>query len=392
MDHDLGRQEVLNLAALVRECVASGIGRNVCIVHLSRLPADRIRPHHLRLARAALEPLANADRARVFELPNRDIVAIWRGAATTAVTTSRAAIAHLFDLPPKPIDGPDDTDFACLTAEPSAELWEELSLPDQSAALSGLTDMLLTDSQTPIAPSSAASPLDTQTLAALEAGLAQADVARFARRRQICQRLPDGSFRLRWEKRFLSVEEITESLVPHYAPQADSWLFRRLTRTLDRRMLALLAAPGELEGAGPFAVNLNVASILSPEFLRLDEALPKTLRGHVTIDLLAEDILADPAAFMFARDFAQSRAYRLLLRGITADLLPVFDLGQIGLDLMQLRWSPNLTRLSRAPLAAVVDRIVLSHADTSEAIAWGVSHGISKFQGRQVISARGRAS
>ena len=89
MDHDLGRQEVLNLAALVRECVASGIGRNVCIVHLSRLPADRIRPHHLRLARAALEPLANADP------PHR---ADWLNTVKAATLQGQTVVSVLHDL------------------------------------------------------------------------------------------------------------------------------------------------------------------------------------------------------------------------------------------------------------------------------------------------------
>ena len=53
--------------------------------------------------------------------------------------------------------------------------------------------------------------------------------------------------------------------------QKDPWLFRRLTRTLDRRMLSLLASPGRIDVAyGPFALDLNVASLLSPEFLRFD--------------------------------------------------------------------------------------------------------------------------
>ena len=83
------------------------------------------------------------------------------------------------------------------------------------------------------------------------------------------------------------------------------WLFRRLTRTLDRRMLALLAAPAGAARRRAVRPNLNVASILSPEFLRFDAALPAALRGQVVLDLMPADIMADPAAFLFARDFAR---------------------------------------------------------------------------------------
>ena len=43
-----------------------------------------------------------------------------------------------------------------------------------------------------------------------------------------------------------------------------------LTRTLDRRMLALLAEPQELRQAPPFGIALNVAALLGADFLRFD--------------------------------------------------------------------------------------------------------------------------
>ncbi len=372
-DRSATRDEAERLASLVRECVTSGIARRACVVRLSRLSPDLARPTHLRLARAALEPLVQADRARLFELPNADLVVIWRGAAEIALSVSRDAVAELFAS-----NEADDT------APPG--LWQELALPEEAGTLLALAEQQLADA-TSVVAASQARPLDLPALAVLEAGLAQADVARFARRRQICARRPDCSFQLRWEKRFLSIAELAASLAPDHAPQAAPWLFRRLTRSLDRRMLALLAAPDELLGAGPFAINLNVASILAPEFLRFDTALPKKLRGQVTLNLLPADMLADPAAFLFARDFARSRGYRTLLRGITAELLPVFPPDSSGLDLMELRWSEALATIDRDTIRAEAPHLVLTHADTPRAIAWGAAQGIQFFQGRMVVCA-----
>jgi hypothetical protein len=227
--------------------------------------------------------------------------------------------------------------------------------------------------------------LDIRALATLEAALASVDVARFVRRRRVCALAADGSFRLQWERRVLSVRELTDALAPDCAVQADPWLFRRLTRTLDQRMLSLLAAPLELRGVGAFSFGLNIASLLSPSFLRFDAALPAGLRGHVVLELLPADVLGDLSAFVFARDFARERGYRLLLRDIDADLLPVLPLQRIGLDLMQLRWHGAL-----APLVAAGsdlhlpdgDRCVLVQADTRDAVEWGRARGIALFHGR----------
>lgn len=362
------------LRALARGCVSAGIARRALLLRLSRLPEALKRPHHLRLARSALDPLSVADRARLYRLPNEDVAMVWRGESAAALRTSRDAVRHLF------------ADSGEALPEPET-LLAALRLPEDAGTLLQAVEESLNPPDTPAraAPAEAAAsePLDPPVLAELEAALARADVARFMRRRQIAQRLPEGGFRLVWEKRTLSATEIAATLVPDRAIRAEPWLFRRLTRTLDRRMLALLAAPRELHDAGPFGLNLNVASILSPEFLRFDAALPSGLRGQVVIDLLLADVMTDPAAFLFARDFARGRGYLLALRGVTAGLLEAFPLRRIGLDLLELRFCPDLARLDLE--LADADHVVLSHADCGAALAWGRAHGVALYQGLAAI-------
>ena len=174
-------------------------------------------------------------------------------------------------------------------------------------------------------------------------------------------------------------------LAPERDLRADRWLYRRLTRTIDRRMLALLAVPEEVRTAGPFGLDLNVASILSPAFLRFDAGLPAALRGQPVLGLSPEDVIADPSSFLFARDFARARGYRLMLRGITAGLLDAFPLRRTGLDLLQLCWSPELARLERSAALPEPARIVLTGADDAEALGWGREHGIALYQGTAVV-------
>ena len=378
-------EDAAALAALVRESVASGIARRALLLRLSTLPRALARPHHLRLAREAVAPLALADRARCFTLPNTDLVLVWRG-DTPAEAAVLAALAHLF------------ADEAESLPDPAA-LVACLRLPDEADRLLAAIDA----SRPPPPPArrraAGGRMLDLTTLAALEAALAGADMARFARRPPVGAWIGTGvgagagtgvgtgvgtGFALAWERRALSVAELAETLVPAHDVRADPWLHRRLTRTLDRRLLALLAAPGELRGAAPFGLDLNVGSVLAPEFLRFDAALPPDLRGQVTLGLHAADAMADPAAFLFARDFARARHYRLLLRGAGAELLEVVPRAGLGLDLVQLRWSPALAAADPARLAEDAARIVLAGTDSAEALAWGKAVGIGLFRGALV--------
>jgi hypothetical protein len=371
------RQDAAQLTGLIRDCRLADIARNAVVVRLSRLPADKLRPHHIRLARAALEPLVHADRARVFELPSRDLVAVWRGAADVARTTSHGAILHMFI-------GDDSFPIA------PERLWEEYQLPGDADGLLAVARPP-EEQAFPARVQAVSVPLDPASLATFETELARADVARFARRHPVALAQPQGGFRLAWEKRKLDIGELAGCLSPRHDLKADPWLFRRLTRTLDRRMLALLAAPGELAEAGPFAINLNVASILGPEFLRLDSVLPTTLRGRVTLDLAPEDVLADPAAYVFARDFARARGYRLALHGMTGALLPVLPVRSLGLDLLYLRWSEELRAFDLAALQVEPAHVLLGRTDTLAALEWGSAQGIGLFSGKLVSQAR-RAS
>jgi hypothetical protein len=223
-----------------------------------------------------------------------------------------------------------------------------------------------------------ARPLDPATLALLERALAQADVSRFARQQPVCQLAGDG-MRLCWYRRHLSDSELFETILPDRAPRADPWLFRRLTRTLDRRMLALLGASHELRGTRPFSLDINVSSLLGPEFLRFDAALPAGVRGQVLLNLRPEDIMADPASFMFARDFARTRGYRLLLHDVCHRQLALLPLDRLGLHLVQLRWSAELASAASLPDGT---RIVLGDTDSAQAIAWGQTHHVAFYQGR----------
>ena len=372
------------LATLVRSCARSGVTRRVLLLRSDRLPPALSRPHHLRLARDALAPLEAADRARLFDLPASRVAVAWRGEGAGVLNRALALFGHLV------ADAPPDT-------PPLSELVAVYELPrDGPMLLEALRDP---PAYRPLPPARKLDAADAAGIAAMELALIQADVSRFIRRRPVIRYAPapadgpaengpadrppasDGSLpvaTLEWEARTLSMSELAAALAPGRDLRAAPWLFRRLCRTLDRRMLALLTAPGELHGTGPFAIELNTATITGPEFLRLDAALPARLRGCVVLGVRPADLLADPGGYLFARDFARSCGYRVLLQGVDAALLPLLDLDRLDPDYVALRWSPGL---AEAGVPADPARLVLARADTAAALRWGRERGIALFQG-----------
>ncbi len=351
------------LAALVANCTNAGVARQVMLLRVDRLPPALTRPHHLRLAEAALAPLLRLPRAELFQLPGPSLAVSWRGGAEAELLDVIDELEHLLIDPA--VTGPVLSDLISL-----------YDLPDTGDLLLGAFG----EDTRPVESATAGAPLDPSFLTLLEACLAQADVSRFARRESVWQM--DGKrIALAWEDRTLSIAELTEELAPGYDLQAEPWLFRRLTRTLDRRVLALLASPGELAAAGPFAFSLNVASLLSPDFLRFDTALPACLRGRIVVAFSPADIVADAHSARFAIGFARTRGYRLLLRTDTADLLGVMAPATLDFDYVATPWSASLPGREADVFAQLLPECLLLTGCDPSAIEWGLDKGVRLFAG-----------
>lgn len=356
-----------SLAALVHDTQVASVARHALLLRLDRLPSPLRRPHHRRLALAALDPLLDADRGRLHELPCGRLAVSWRGEAPASFGRAMAALGHLL------VDGPAGT--------PSLGAFAHLfQLPQDGPALLAAA-MEGSDPGVPNLPAEDDPPLEPAAFARIEDALAHADLERFARRRPVCALTADG-LSPAWDERTLDLGELAAELAPGRSLTADPWLFRRLAPTLDRRMLALLTAPGALDRARPFSLRLAADSLVSPQFLRFDAALPARLRGQVTVALAPLDVLADPANFAFARDFVRARGYRVMLRDVAASTLPALVFERLGLDLVQLLWSAAVPGL---PVNLGGAQLVLGGADEPAALDWARARGVPFVQGRAAL-------
>jgi hypothetical protein len=370
------------LRDVLRQTELSGAVRRAALLHMDRLPPALSKPHHIRLARDALRSLTAADRAQLFELSRGRLAVVWRSRGDGELTAARDALAHLLaDQPGGEAPGLDSL----------------LTLYDLPAQAPWLMDELAESTEPGPPRPKLGQRLDIPLLARLEAGLVRADLSRFVRRREVL-RVPASSGRpfassldpsaseqnFAWESLSFAVHELAAAVSPNLDIRSDQWLFWRLTRLLDRRLLAILSAPGELAGVRGLGLNLNVGSILSEDFLRLDAALPPALRGRVVLYLQPADILGDPAAFTFAASFARLRRYRLALGGGGAALLKLFDFAACGLHYLHLKLTPEMLAsptLLRDSLPPGIELIV-SGLDRHADLRWAIQNGVDFGCGR----------
>jgi len=236
-------------------------------------------------------------------------------------------------------------------------------------------------------------PMTPLGLGRAEESLARVDLSSFTRRQAVCAFVEDGKPESVFTEVFVSIADLRETLMPGTDFGANPWLFQRMTQTLDRRVMSQMSRKEDKsllrEG---FSVNLNVATLLSEEFLTFDDNFAPS-SGDIVLEIRLEDIFSDLSAFTFARDFVHERGYRICIDGVTFRTYPYADSNRLGVAYSKLMWSPDMAAIMGTERAQQFKdlirerrrgRTILSRCDSDASVRIGNQLGITLFQGRHI--------
>jgi EAL domain-containing protein (putative c-di-GMP-specific phosphodiesterase class I) len=228
-------------------------------------------------------------------------------------------------------------------------------------------------------------------LVKVERALREADLSVVLRRQPVVFSSPSQPPMPLFQELFISSVDLSRIVLPGCSLTADRWLFQHLTEILDQRMLALLRQRREPALAGDFSLNLNVATVLSEDFMTFDREVVAVSGSSVTIELQLIDIFSDPAAYVFARELLRERGYKVCLDGVKHGALPLVDRERLGVDLVKVQWHSSLIDDHAGPLGAELaeasarigsEHLILCRCDSPKVLQIGRSMGIALYQGR----------
>ena len=154
-------------------------------------------------------------------------------------------------------------------------------------------------------------------------------------------------------------------------------------------VLPRLLAWTRLSAAPALHVACSLHAVLSPAFASFVDAAEEaglSARLGVAVPLL--DAVADIAAWADAAAIVRAHHATLVIDSVAHASLSLVDPAALGPDLVKLQWSAEMIEGGpglQAALAAIgPERLVMERADTEVSLRWGLSHGIRRFQGRQV--------
>jgi EAL domain-containing protein (putative c-di-GMP-specific phosphodiesterase class I) len=374
-------------------------GRGVVHLHLSGLAPFNRREQHIRAAANGFEGLVRALQGQLFTLKSADIFFVFKSDAHLQVETVVRKIRYLFSDDPLLTEEGIDTQAFCTWYNAETEfqqivhLVQDLVDEEQRRRKQVARDRM--DARTALkVRQERGVPLTPEVLERMETVLQRTDLSNLVRRQFVCgisrELVPDRMF----SEMFISIADLRETLLPGVNVLSNRWLFQHLTETLDRRMLSLLNKTDGVTISGEISINLNISTLLSPEFLDFDDNVIASRRGSVIIELQKLDIFADLGAYLFAREFVQSKGYRVCIDGLTYQTLPMIDRERLGADYIKIIWSPEMISGGDEIAALVRDmvahtgnaRVILCRVDHPEAVDFGHSVGIRFFQGRHVES------
>ncbi|MBF0356025.1 MAG: hypothetical protein HQL43_12390 [Alphaproteobacteria bacterium] len=373
-------------------------GRRAVQINLSRLEAQNKRDQHIRAAASSFEPLVRKGDGQLFALTNADLIFVFKTEIEDDVMAIVTRLRFMFADDPLLLDDiPGVRELFCnwydLNSDYERLLADAKVMADTEEKKRKAKEAVTQQFATPH-HKQAGTPLTPELLGKIEDALSQADLSNLLRRQSVCAIVGKAAPQQISTELFVSISDLRQTLIPNANFTSSPWLFQHLTETLDRRVLSLLAKNDDRTLLQDFSVNLNISTLLSPEFLKFDDSVRSASRGTIVLELQKTDIFYDLGAYLFARDFVHERGYRVCIDGLTHQAMRFVDRAKLGADLIKLVWSPDLPALleneaERKKIADLVlerspGRIIMCRCDTIEAIQIGQSLGLTIFQGRYV--------
>jgi len=362
-------------------------------VHLSKLRPGNRQKHFLDIAARAFDDFIANNDALLYSLYNADIVLVCRNVPIDDVDPVIEKVRGLF--PEDPL-----TEAPLGSYDDRFSTWYDLSQSDDFRAMATVCNDLAAAAEVQREADRKAlakkqkeadrgKPLAPDNLAAINQKMKTTQIADLIRNQAACRVIPGKKGEIVFREFFITMGELKKRVAPNINLFSSPWLFQYLTETLDRRMLAVIGKRNPGTSPDSISLNLNINTVMSRDFQTFHEAIEEHAEKFI-IEFQVIDIFADMYQYRMARDLLRERGYRVLIDGLNPLAINFFDPSHLQADFMKISWGPEfvgdeqqekVAEMRRIVAHAGKDGVVLARVDSQDAIKWGATLGITRFQG-----------
>lgn len=354
----------------------SGMRENAVVLYIriSILTSANRSQNQVRMTTGILNELMAKSQICLFVLSNKDIVVIGRNMPTSVIEGAINSVHRIFQS--DPIASMHGSKFVTLY-----HLNRDFQTVMQIAK-EREEEFQRQTTQTESAPKDIT--LAPEHLDAILRNIQNFNILKIIRRQEAIQITRSGNYVSLFLEYFTSMADLKKAIAPDVDVLSNRWLFQHLSETLDKRMLGISK---ELFQHTPkdISLNLNISTIFSPAFDAFLEELPQDKKVVIEVQLM--DITQNTKNYLIAKDLLHDAGHKILIDGLHPISFEFLDISLFDPDLMKLNWSAALTEEETAEKFAETiknidpEKIVLMRCENEDAIKWGLSNGVSRFQG-----------
>jgi hypothetical protein len=366
------------LLGYVEQLADKRAGCRALCFHLSQLNPSLRGDKHLQTVTNLLMDLVRRFSGRLFLLRGADIVVICKGITAKAIEETIDVVRYLFigdGLAERESEG----DFCSVF-----DL--EIAYPQFRMAIRRLHE---SETKKLEKEARSAPPKSLHLrIGDLIDSLSGLDLSHAVQRQTVWSIYPGKKPQPKFDEIFMSIDRLQKLLDRDLDLRKDKQLFQYLTRSLDQYLLTRLTWE-QVGLARPVSININMATLHTPEFLKFDTERERGWRGRTILELQMADLWTDIAEYQAVADLVKQRGYLRCLDGVKHQALPCLNFQHLKIDLVKVIWDEALLQLDQGAMRALGKaiaecgprRIVLARCGRQEAVRFGQAVGIHLFQG-----------
>ena len=355
------------------------VGKNsadysVLYVNVSKLKPKNRHPKFVKIFARMFDKLIGAVNGMFFILSNRDFVIL--GKNITDETVNEAVKKLRQGLSSDPVLSVDDTSgFAHVYYFPEDfpyfyEMIERMQEQEPEA-----TD-----------PSLLKRPVDAAEIDSVLDTLDNIDIGELVKRQSVMRIKGAGKFEVLFQEFFVAVKDLNAHIGYNIDLVENRWLFLYLTQYLDKKTISSFFAAELQNWPAQISMNLNLSSVFSKEFVNFAKNFLKK-EQTVIVELQLMDALNNLPLYFEAKKILKSGGHKILIDSMTPAALKMLNIKQLEPDYVKIFWEPliesdNTDQELRKIIEDIgAQNVILAKCDSEKALRWGLSHGISAFQG-----------
>lgn len=389
-------------------------------LHFSLLEREHKQPYHRRSIATAFNKLVHNKSGQLFWTSRFDVIFICKDCTVASIDTAVLGARRAVDESPiikEYIEAGRDDDLCDWydlkkDMEPFLKMVNGLkkvtdknppAAPSLKSMISNLSHKLADTENKPapkttkpaqpffdpIARKNIAAPMGPMQLDQLERNLINMEIFQIMENQTAYVIAGNSRPQPIFVEHYISAVKVKEKLLPNYDIYADKWLFHRLTRTFDSKILQALPEISSIKGQ-VVSININVETIFTGKFDAFITKFKQQNTQPLILEMRLFDVISDIRKYYEAREKLTQMGCRVCLDAMDIESLAILDRELLAVDFLKISWKQHYGQLIGGPVEKkIIDaisaqgsmRIILCHCDTEEALEFGKTVGVHMYQG-----------